>query len=382
MKSVFIGHFSPADQAGGKASSAAGDQVQRQILTEMQGRPGDTLCYAMQPLPAWPKGPLLAKSLREEGIEFIGYVNVHVIKHIVFSLRMLSRLLAVRPRLCVQYNAYLFENLALLLFRVLGPQAFLVILIQDIHAEITSSVLSRRGMRALSERFSIFLSRAFDLVVPISRAIIADFGFVPEKCILFQGGVTAFAEKLIAAEPGPLEDIGVFAGALEPHNGVDRLVDQWLACGTAHTLHVFGRGSLQDHVATAAAGSARIVFHGLQPEHVILQWQLRAKWNFCLRYSAGLNQEYFFPSKMFNVVCAPGTVIVNDFYALPDALRPYLDIVADDLSDLGGVLNSAAQTWSAERVERRREIVSSHHSWNACVRQIISSADLAGREAA
>lgn len=382
MKSVFIGHFSPAEQAGGNASSAAGNQVQRQILKELQDQGEDALCYAMQPLPAWPKGPFLAKSTREQGTEFIGYINVHLIKHIVFSLCVLARLLATRPRLCVQYNSYLFENLALLLFRLLSPRAFLVILIQDIHAEITASVLSRRSMRGLSERLSISLSRAFDLVVPISNAIVADFGFAPKKCILFQGGVTAFAEKLISAEPVPLENIGVFAGALEPHNGIDRLVDQWIACGTEHTLHVFGRGSLQEHVANAAKRSQRIVFHAQQPEEVILQWQARAKWNFCLRYSAGLNQQYFFPSKMFNVVCAPGTVIVNDFYALPDALREYLDIVADDLSNLGAVLENSKQRWASERVIHRREIVRSNHSWRACVGRIIARAGLTVREAA
>lgn len=381
MKSVFIGHFSPHSHAKGNANSAAGNQVQRQIFKELREQNTETFCYAMEPMPAWPNGSLITKSTDEDEIEFIGYLNVFLIKHIVFSLRVLVRLFEFRPQLCVQYNSYFFENIALLLFRLFDSNSFLTILIQDIHAEITTSFFSRRSLRALSERLSIALSRGFDLVIPISNAIIDDFRYAPQKCFLFQGGVTSFAEKLIAGPPAPLEDIGVFAGALEPHNGIDRLVDQWIACKTDYILHVFGHGSLQAHVEAAAKHSSRVVFHGQQPEAVILQWQLRAKWNFCLRYSCGLNQKYFFPSKMFNIVCAPGAVIVNDFYALPDALRKYVEIVHDDLSNLNDALNNAAYAWSTERVERRREVVRANHSWRACVERIVTHVGLASKEA-
>jgi glycosyltransferase involved in cell wall biosynthesis len=381
MKTVFIGHFSPTTNFGNPAASAAGDQVQRQIIKELQDHTcGDTIIYSMSPIPAWPRGELITRSQHENAVEYIGYLNAPVLKHLVFSVRLMMRLFRSRPALCIQYNSYFFENLILLLFRLFRPACFLATIIQDIHIEKGIFQISRRGLRSLSERLSLGLSRSFDLIVPISSSIITDFKFDPSRCFVFQGGITAFAAQLMYARQGPLADIGVFAGALEPYNGIDRLINQWLTCGIEHTLHVFGRGSLKNHVEQAAKCSDKIVFHGLQPEEIILQWQLKARWNFCLRYSEGLNQEYFFPSKLFNVVCAPGAVIGNDFYALPSSLREHMGIVSDDLSDLPSVLTHAAKISSLARLEERREIVKSKHNWRSCIDQIVKIATFTDRE--
>lgn len=380
MRTVFIGHLSPAANFGDIAASAAGNQVQRQIIKELQDQTGgDTICYAMSPVPAWPRGALISRSQHENSVEFIGYLNVPGLKHLFFSVRLLVRLFRLRPELCLQYNSYFFENLILLLFRLLKPMCSLAIIVQDIHVEKGVFEFSRRGLRSLSEQFSLVLARSFDLVVPISLSIISDFKFDPARCFVFQGGITDFAAQLMCVQQGPSADIGVFAGSLEPHNGIERLVNQWMACGIEHTLHVFGRGSLQNHVEQAAKRSNRIVFHGLQPEEIILQWQLKARWNFCLRYSEGLNQEYFFPSKLFNVMCAPGSVVVNNFHALPVSLREHIWIVSDDLSDLPNVLANAAKISSIARVEQRRKLVRSKHSWRSCIGQIIKIATSAER---
>ncbi len=381
MSTVFIGHLSPAADFGDLAVSAAGNQVQRQIIKELQDQTGgDVICYAMSPAPAWPRGGLISRSRHENSVEFIGYLNVPVLKHLVFSGRLLVRLIRSRPKLCLQYNSYFFENLILLLFRLLKPVCSLVIIIQDIHVERGVFLFSRRGLRSFSEWLSLGLSRFFDLVVPISSSIISDFRFDPARCFVFQGGFTAFAAQLKGDLQGSLADIGVFAGSLEPHNGIDRLVNQWLACRIEHTLHVFGRGSLQNLVELAAKRSRTIVFHGWQPEEIILQWQLKARWNFCLRYSQGLNQEYFFPSKLFNIMCAPGAVVGNDFHGLPAAFREYIGFVSDDLSDLPNVLAHAAKISSPARVAQRREIVKTEHSWQSCIDQIIKIVASADRK--
>lgn len=304
-------------------------------------------------------------------MEFIGFLNLPVLKHMIFALRIFVRLLVARPQLCLQYNSFLFENLALLLYRVCHHRSSLAIIIQDVHIEPKVSVLSKRGLRSLSERTSLRLATHFDVIVPISSAIITDFHLAPSKCFVFQGGITDFAVQVMSEQKQELEEIGVFAGGLEPHNGIDRLVDQWLASGIAQPLHVFGRGSLERHIEYAASQSDRIVFHGFQPEHVVLAWQRKARWNFCLRYSQGLNQSYFFPSKFFNILCAPGGVVVNDFRALPETVRDYLCVVTDDLSDLATHLSAAASFSSPDRVRIRREIVRSKHSWHSCIGQIV-----------
>lgn len=379
-RAAFVGHFSPSSMVLDAASSIAGNQVQLQILQELSEKCGieNTVCYTMTPQAYWPRGPLILRSSTAGMTEFIGYLNLPLLKHIIFSMRLFLRLFAARPHLCLQYNSYLFENLALLLYRLSHRGSALAIIIQDIHVAIGVPMLSKRGLRSLSERTSLRLAKLFDMIVPISSAIITDFNLAPSKCLVFQGGVTEFAVQVMRGEEQALTDVGVFAGGLEPHNGIDRLVDQWLVGGIQQQLHVFGRGSLEGHVKKAALKSDRIVFHGFQPEDVVLAWQRKARWNFCLRYSLGLNQTYFFPSKFFNILCAPGAVVVNNFYALPDTVRNHLCIVTDDLSDLAISLLSAAELSSPDCAHARRAIVQSKHSWRSCIAQIIATLRLNG----
>lgn len=373
MKSVFIGHFSPAANFGEPAVSVAGNQVQRQIVRELENQTDvEAVSYAMTPVPAWPLGAIIVRSQRENSVEFIGYLNFPMLKHLIFSFRLLVRLIGVKPELCLQYNSYFFENLALLLFRLLKPSCYLAIIIQDVHAERETFNFSRRDLRALSERLSLLLARSFDLVVAISSSIITDFRLDPRRSFVFQGGITDCASKLILEHQDQIGEIGVFAGALEPHNGIDLLVDKWLSSEMVQTLHVFGRGSLQSYVQQASNRSKKIIFHGLQPENVIIQWQLKARWNFCLRYSKGINQKYFFPSKFFNIVCAPGITVVNDFNGLPEALRNYTCVLADDLSCLKERLLDSKLSWNLDLLNKRREIVMADHSWHSCVQKIIS----------
>ena len=370
---VFISHLAPSSQVLEQGTSAAGNQVQRQIFQELSQQYGieSVACFAMTPSPAWPRGPFISRSQKEGSIAFIGYLNLPVIKHIIFALRLLAHLIIYRPQLCLQYNSYLFENFALLLYRWYCRDSALAIIIQDIHVSVGKSLLSKAGLRSHSERISLRFAKRFDMIVPISSAIIKDFHLAPSKCMVFQGGVTEFAVKVMNGQEQTLTDVGVFAGGLEPHNGIDRLVDQWLAGGIHHQLHVFGRGSLEGRVKKAALMSDRIIFHGFQPEHVVLEWQRRARWNFCLRYSLGINQTYFFPSKFFNILCAPGSVVVNDFYALPGTVRDHVCIIKDDLSNLAACLLSAIDLSSPESVNARREIVRAKHSWRSCIAQVI-----------
>jgi hypothetical protein len=376
MKAVFIGHFSPLSRALEHASSAAGNQVQRQIADEIARHCGNAraACFSMTPQPYWPRGPLLSSSETEGSIEFPGYLNLPVLKHFLFSLRLLGHLLATRPQLCLQYNSYLFENLTLLLYRLWRRGTAVAIIIQDIHVELDAPVLSKPGLLSLSARASLFFSRFFDLIVPISREIVEDFGMDPNKCLVFQGGATEFGTHLMnGPNDGRLADLGVFAGALEPHNGIDLLIERWEADGIDTVLHVFGRGSLAERVTQAAERCPNIVYHGFQPEHLVLDWQRCARWNFCLRYSVGIDQTYFFPSKLFNIVCAPGVVVVNDFHALPTSIKDHLCVVRDDLLDLAVRLRNSNALSSPARVEIRRQIVRAEHCWSSCVRQILGA---------
>jgi glycosyltransferase involved in cell wall biosynthesis len=373
MKIAFIGHFAPASNAYGQASSIAGNLVQRQILSEI--RMLDAIekvsCYVMEPQPAWPRGPLVVDRIIEEDIEYVGYLNLPLIKHLYFSCILFLRLVALRPKLCIQYNSYLFENIALILYRKFSIRSLLAVVIQDVHVSQRFSLLTKRGLRSIMESMSLFFATNFDIIVPISHEIAMDFGFSPEKCLIFKGGLTDLSAQLIKYHGGELENIAVFAGGLEKHNGIDRLVNQWLNSGIEYDLHIFGRGTLELCVKEAAQHSSRIFYHGFQPEAVVQQWVAKARWNFCLRYSDGLNQEYFFPSKFFNIACAPGVAVVNKFHDLPYSLITYVCVVDDDLLDLNVKIASSDSYLDPNCMDARREILMSQYSWKTCINNIV-----------
>lgn len=377
MKTFFIGHFSSRANSKNVASSSAGNQVQRQITEELsQNISGKIFSFSMEPASAWPKGKLVYKSSSEGEITFIGYLNLPIIKHVLFSIRVLYKAILIKPELCVQYNSYVFENIALIIFKILHSSTFLVIFIQDVNVCKCYFKSLKKCISSFSEKISISFVRYFDLIIPISHEIISDFNLPLKNCFVFQGGITKYAELFInQIYEKDLEEIAVFAGSLEAHNGVDRLVNSWISLDIKNILHIFGRGSLQDYIIEAANKSKFIIFHGHRSEEQILEWQQRSRWNICLRYSEGLNQKYFFPSKFFNLAYAPGAVIVNDFHALPLALRQYVQVVSDDLSDLQNALTCGIDLSSAKILSQRRVILKSNYNWNACIVEIVSRFD-------
>jgi len=376
VKTIFIGHFAPLCRALEEASSPAGNQVQRKIIKELslQCDPGDVFSYSMTPEASWPRGPFISRSLIEGSVEFLGYPNLPVLKHIIFAFRVFIKLIMTRPKLSLQYNSYFFENTSFLLYRLCFPDSVLAIFIQDIHVNPSAPFLSKLGFRSFFERASLWLSRHFNIIVPISEAIVDDFCIDRNKCIIFLGGLTDSAIMLMKkSEQQILLNIGIFAGALEPHNGIDRLVNQWISSRIQWPLHVFGRGSLSQYLKKTAESSENIIFHGFQPEYLILEWQSKARWNFCLRYSSGLNQRYFFPSKLFNILCASGAVLTNSFHGLPDVLRKHIYMLSDDLSDLPEKLARSIEFPPQENVRMRHKIVAEKYSWGMCIEKIIGN---------
>ena len=104
-------------------------------------------------------------------------------------------------------------------------------------------------------------------------------------------------QKLCKNKKNKLLPIAVFAGRLEKYNGIDKLINFWNKYITDFELHVYGSGSYESQVIKKAKANSKIKFFGLVSDKEIFQVQLNSAVNICLRYSIGLNQNYFFPSK-------------------------------------------------------------------------------------
>ncbi len=367
---LFVGHFSPLKEKLGSASSAAGNEVQRSIIKELGEQCGEqnVIALSMSPHPAWPRGKLIVPAAREGDIEFPAYINIPLLKHIIFSFFISSKIILYKPSLILQYNSYFFENIFIYILSRIS-KSNTAAYIQDINLGTSKSI----SMTSLLERWSISIAKRFDLLVPISEAIIEDFKLRRENSIIFQGAPTEVGSKLMRCGWEQLDEIAVYAGALSRHNGVDRLVQEWIRQKLPWTVHIFGRGELEDFVRQAEIdGDGKVSYHGYRSTDHLLEWQSRARWNICLRYSEGIHQEYFFPSKFFNICCAPGSVVVNEFHGIPDIIRKYLIILPFDLSCMLNSLDADRHSKLGVTTSRRRQTIRSHFSWKASVAGVLN----------
>lgn len=362
-KAIFVGHFSSENAIVNPAASIAGDLVQNQIIKDSKDSLGKAFCYiAMEPTSSWPKGPLWIKSKRLDVGYFPAFLNFPVLKNIQFSLILFLYILKLKPKVIVQYNSYFFENLMLLLARFL-IKTRLIMIIQDFRIGNVFSKLAR-----WHDKSSNLLVKFYDKTIPVTEKFAKDLKLKKGKYHVFPGGVTKPGFEFLK-ERNFSQDYAVFAGALEPHNGIDKLISIWQKKNINIKLHVFGRGSLSEHVKKVADNNANIIFHGFISQEEVSKWQLAAKFNFCLRYSDGLEEEYFFPSKFFNVACCPGLLICNDFKNLPQIFFNKIGLVKHDISDLKDTLEITTEEIVNVTKERRLKIIN-EYSWANLMKQI------------
>jgi glycosyltransferase involved in cell wall biosynthesis len=378
IKCFFVGHFSSIKYKNSLANSSAGNQVQNQIFNDICNIVGNdsSICFAMQPMPVWPKGDFLIYSTKEGNIIFPGFVNLPILKNIIFSIHLIFYTFKKKPTHCIQYNSYLFENLALLLFKLISKNSKISLIVQDINCDIGIKISKLFDLKILGEKIGLFLLRFFDFVVPISDKIATDFKIKKERYFVFQGGLTDFSYSLLSnsnlVDQISKEKFAVFAGALEPYNGIDKIVNQWIKEDIRIPLHVFGRGSLSERVKLKADSCKYVIFHGFQSEKIVENWIVNANWNFCLRYSIQINQDYFFPSKFFSLLCLNSTLICNKFNNIPDYFFPQISFVDDNLDNLASIIKDTTNPLEGKNIEKCRLDLIKYHSWNTCIEKLLN----------
>lgn len=364
VKSLFIGQFSQGGITA--ASSAAGDIVQAQIIEEIEKlsitEESQFLCMA--PNPCWPRGKIFHKGKKVAAGRFISYLNLPVIKNIVFSLQIFLTILKIKPDIITQYNSYLWENITLLFSRFLFGKK-IVCIVQDIRVTGDFSFRAK-----LNDKLSCSLLKYFNFTIPVSEALARYLKLREESYLVFEGGVTSFGFEAIKVKEYE-EEYAVYAGALEKYNGVDRLIKVWNEFSIPLDLHIFGSGRLETEVKELSKHCNNIIYHGLVSQGEVLEWQKKSKYNFCFRYSDGLNQDFFFPSKFFNVSLCPGLLICNDFNGVPEITRNSPGYIGQDINNINKIvkLNSNEIRKSADFI---RERIIIDYSWSRILNLVYS----------
>lgn len=358
---LFVGSVSLNRERSGPAFSQAGELVQRELISGLSSisRSGSCLVASMEPRAARALGGWGWCEAEAEGeVAALSFFNAPIVKHASFAISLWRHVRRTNPRVVFVYNAEFFKTLALLAYRALSSERVLLCgVVQDV-------LPVGRGLLAIQrclDLAALTLWRKFDLVAPISKRIATDFQLT-RRVFVLQGGVTQAAFDGWRVKPMAIEEGAyfVFAGALEPYNGVVKLLDYWLDFGVTQTLHIFGGGSLAEYVREKAVLSKTVRFHGSRPHDEVLAMTAAAAGAFCLRYSDGIEAEYFFPSKFYELLVSPVPVIVNRFSGLSDDMLFGCEVVADDLSDVKEVILKLVEGGGGVAAERRTRAWAAH----------------------
>lgn len=337
--------------------STAGELVQDQIFNSEINFFSEKKFISMQPEPVWPKGKFFVKGVKKKDGKFISYINLPILREIIFALVILKNLRGINY--VFQYNSYFFSNLVITLFKRIFNYKSIVIM-QDYRF---GEMFSKKDL--LADKLASYFLPMFDGYILITRYFIDFFNLDQIKAVVFPGAITQHGIDALnnIKTVENLQEIAVYAGALEPHNGVDVLIENWVKQNIDIPLHVFGKGSLKKYIENI--NNKNIIFHGFQSSSVVYELQSKAKYNFCLRFSNGLNEEFFFPSKFFNLVCYRGKLIVNNFKNLPEDLKPYLLVLDSDFSNLRVLLNE----YSINEESKRHAILK--YQWKYAIQNVI-----------
>lgn len=360
---VFIGHFSSSSNSKNYGVSFAGIKVQYKIIEaiSMIFSKDATHAISMQAL-SFKGGPLYVREVIESDVFFPPIINIPLAKNILFSSYLFCYLWKLKPSKIIIYNSYFFENLTIKLYKFLSrTTADIVYLIQDVVVYRNARIFTKRWFRSLLEILSLKFISSSSQVIAITQDILNDFrsgGYA--KDIVFSGAPTINRKFSF---PDYKHMFGMFAGSIEPHNGIELLLESWITQSIPYDIYIFGKGSLLQQIMDKYT-SPRIHFMGeVQPSEII-EWSARSYWNFCLRYDGELNQKYFFPSKFFDLCLCPGYLVVNKFLNIPSCLTNELLFVENSLCNLSEALNFSAQRLPNPN---RRIQLASGYSWESII---------------
>ena len=364
---LFIGRFTSDGPLLNSAGSSAGDLVQAQIIRELKREIGIDSVHTivMEPAHCFPRGKLYIKGKINGDIKFIPFLNLPLIKNIIFSLHIFFYLLKNRTiDHVLLYNSYLFENMCVLFSRTLFGVGN-TILVQDVRVGSQFSFFTK-----LQDRIANTLLHYFDKIIPINNGIVEYLSLPISKVVVFEGGVESIRIQEELNNDYVLHDYAVFAGALEPHNGIDELIKSWVDKKVNFTLHVFGKGSLSTFLKDLSKDDENIIIHGMKTQEEVFAYQKYAKFNFCLRNSKGLNEKLFFPSKFFNSALCSGELVVNDFYGLTLGMKENTLLLKDDFSNLEHIIYSEYDF--SNRKRKRLLFLRESHCWKVLFNNLYS----------
>ncbi|HYN08271.1 MAG TPA: glycosyltransferase [Vicinamibacterales bacterium] len=379
---AFIGAIVPdAPVFHGPAFNRAGQMFQQELVLAM-ARAGlrPTAIFSVEPVPAFPRSRrLLGQSGRialPNGlvVQFLPFVNIHVLKPLTAGLSTLAALLSWgwrhrgRPRLVHCINL------------TMPPGLFILVAARLIRAKATVSLMDVNQPGVLvpdvpARRLDFWLHRRliprFDGHMVASQAIAEDFAPGRRVCRI-EGGVRAEDFRDTTGE-GPISDrpkkfTAVLAGSLETYNGVELALEAFERLPLeGFELVVAGAGSLAEAVSARARRDGRVRYAGFLEFDEVLSLYRTADVLLNTRLTKALSTRHFFPSKLMEFMASGTPVISTSTGHVEEEFTGLVYLLRDETPDaLAHLLQRIAATSIEERHalgRRARAYMLAHKTW-------------------
>lgn len=370
MLVFFIGAFNKIQSDTNDIYSVAGSKVQLTIIDAIDKNCSMFESLLMREVTSWPKKKLFYKKEVFNKNKVLPFINFYLIKHFFFSIQIFIYIIRRKPTLVYFYNCYFSLTLITLLCSFLRVKFKSILIIQDLEVPSSKLFFTKRFFNNFFNFLNVkIIKYSFDFFIPVTNNISNYLNLKSNTIMCWPGGITENINNINESNLSNIEDYAVFAGSLTYYNGIDKLILNWVKQDIKIKLHIFGDGELSDLVSTYSNVSDFIIFHGFSHPDKVNYFIKKAKYNFCLRYSININQNFYFPSKFFDLLLFNGLVICNKFNNIPIDLIQYVRFVSDDLSDLSSILHDNFFENQISPILRKNYLIN-NYNWNVLVDKV------------
>lgn len=117
----------------------------------------------------------------------------------------------------------------------------------------------------------------------------------------------------------------MYAGGTHKEFGMAMLVEAFLSLNNSEwVLHIYGDGNYQNELKTIAIEHKNVVYHGMQPNAVVVEAQLRAWLTVNPRITDAEYVKYSFPSKTLECMVSGTPLLTTRLAGMPKDYYPYV----------------------------------------------------------
>lgn len=213
--------------------------------------------------------------------------------------------------------------------------------------------------------------KTVDAVVVLNDAAPSELN-LPKRVVVHLSAVGATSMPIERSERSLRTFKVVYAGSLEPYNGIGQLLDAMDLVSEDIRLEILGDGSMAEVVAERASRDHRIEYLGRVQHSVVVARIREADVLISLRDLGHPVSRFSFPSKLVEYMASGVPVITSDLLRSADFRRAVVVVRALEPECIADAILRARRSPSHLRgnARRARDYVATHHDWLVIARNL------------